>query len=482
MRVWNAHSGPQAKFCGKGEYEVLYGGAAGGGKTDCLLICATRNAKNPSSRSLILRRTFPQLQEIIDRAWRYYPHLGGEYRATEHRWHFPSGATVQIGHMQHENDKYNYQGKEFTFVGFDELTQFSETQYLYLHSRVRSTDPSIRPMVRSTTNPGGIGHYWVKARFIDVCPPLETYVDPKTGLTRSFVPGRVYDNPTLIDNDPLYIRRLEALPEVEKQRLLFGVWDIFEGQVFTELSQRVHGYDDFEIPPEWERIVAFDWGFSKPWAALYAAVDYDGVMWIYKEVYGLKDGNYDDEGVRQTNSEIIDAIHESERTDRARPRLRIADPACWGPTKMGGSNTVLGPSFSEDASRGGLFFMKADNDRLRGIQQVHQRFMLETITDKDGVVQREYPRVMVAKSCVHWWRTMTTLRQSMRDPEDIDTRQEDHLYDCFRYLCMSRPIIPKRKDYVPAGSFMAERRRLIRAREYAKRHGCDLTSAYNRVR
>jgi hypothetical protein len=218
--------------------------------------------------------------------------------------------------MQHEADKYNYQGKEFNFIGFDELTQFTESQYLYLHSRVRSTDPTLRPQVRATTNPGGIGHYWVKSRFVDVAAPLETYLDPVTGLSRRFVPGKVYDNPTLIDNDPLYIKRLEALPDVEKQRLLFGVWDIFEGQVFTELSQRVHGYEYFDPPPEWERIVAFDWGYSKPWAALYAAIDYDGVMWVYKELYGLKQGNYEDEGVRQTNSEIIDAIHHYERKER----------------------------------------------------------------------------------------------------------------------------------------------------------------------
>lgn len=390
---------------------------------------------------------------------------------------------MQIGHMQHEADKYNYQGKEFNFIGFDELTQFTEGQYLYLHSRVRSTDPNIKPEVRATTNPGGVGHYWVKARFVDVAPPLETYYDPSTGLSRCFVPGRVYDNPTLIDNDPLYIKRLEALPEVEKQRLLHGVWDIFEGQVFTELSQRVHGYESFEPPPEWERICAFDWGYSKPWAMLYAAVDYDGVMWVYKELYGLKAGNYDDEGVRQTNSEIIEAIHDYERNERVRPRMRLADPACWGPTKMGGSNFVMGPSFAEDAAKAGLFFMRADNDRLRGIQQVHQRFKLETETDdKTGEVKREYPRVQIANSCENWWRTMMTLRQSARDPEDIDTRQEDHLYDVYRYLCMARPIIPKHRDHVPAGSFMAERRKYIRAREYSKRHGCDLATAYSRVR
>jgi len=202
---------------------------------------AARFAGVEGYRGLILRRTFPQLQEIMDRCWQWYPQLGGEWRATDKRWYFRRDSFIALGHMQHENDKHNYQGKEFHFCGFDELTQFSDTQYLYLHSRARSTNDRIPVRIRATTNPGGIGHNWVKERFVDICPPGQTYIDPATGQSRAFVPATVYDNPTLVENDPHYVRRLEALPDVERKRLLHGVWDVFEGQVFVELSQRTHG-------------------------------------------------------------------------------------------------------------------------------------------------------------------------------------------------------------------------------------------------
>lgn len=222
MVEWYPHPGPQAEFCSRGELEVMFGGAAGPGKTDCLIMDATRYVEVPQYRAVIFRRTFPQLQEIIDRCWRWYPRIGGEYRAGEHRWHWPSGATVQLSHMQHEDNRYDHQGKEYHWAGFDELTQFLESQYLYILSRIRVPPPGVSLSVRSTTNPGGIGHVWVKRRFVDVAPPLETYIDPATGQSRCFVPAKIYDNPTLMERDPLYIKRLEALPEVEKRRLLHG--------------------------------------------------------------------------------------------------------------------------------------------------------------------------------------------------------------------------------------------------------------------
>src|SRR3990172_848697 len=138
--MWRPHDGAQTQFLSRGEFEVLYGGAAGPGKTDCLIAAATRYIEHQDYKGLILRRTFPQLQEIIDRCFQRYPELGGVYRSTEHRWYFPSGATISLGHMQHENDMYNYQGKEFQFIGTDELTHFTEKQYLYMFSRCRSVN------------------------------------------------------------------------------------------------------------------------------------------------------------------------------------------------------------------------------------------------------------------------------------------------------------------------------------------------------
>ena len=488
--LWYPHDGPQIEFCKRGEFEVLFGGAAGPGKTDCLVMEATRFVEYPGYRAIIFRRTFPQLQEIIDRCWNWYPKIGGQYKSSEHRWYFPSGATINLGHMQHETDKYNYQGKEFHFVGFDELTQFLESQYLYLHSRVRTTDPAIPMRIRSTTNPGGIGHSWVRSRFVTITEPKKTYIDPASRQTRCFIPATVYDNPTLVENDPGYIQRLEALPEVEKMRLLYGDWSAFEGQVFGELSQRVHGCDPFSIPPEWEKLMVFDWGYSRPWAALWFAIDFDGDLYLYRVYYGMvknESGQFDpNRGERKTNTEICQTIIEQERE---KVTFRVADPACWAPTKQKGSNVVLGPSFTEDASREGLFFLKADNDRIRGKQQVHMRFRIETETDENGEVTGERPRFHAFKSDENgpkgvrrWWDELMSLQEDPKNPEDVDTEQPDEGYDCTRYAFMSRPIVPKRTERVPHGSFASERKRLIRAKQYSQRHGVSLAAAYARVR
>jgi hypothetical protein len=452
--IWKPHPGPQKAFCKRGEFEVLFGGAAGPGKTDCLIMEALRHIAHPRYKAVIFRRTFPKLQEIIDRCWQWYPTMGGQYRATEHRWYFPSGAAVTLAHMQRESDKYDHQGKEYHFCGFDELTQFEESQYLYLHSRVRTTTQELPMRIRATTNPGNIGHVWVKRRFVDITAPGQTYIDPLTGHSRAFIPANVYDNPSLIDNDPLYVKRLEALPEAEKRRLLYGDWDAFEGQVFTELTQQTHGCDPFEIPHEWEKIMVFDWGYGRPWCAMWLAIDYDGVIYLYRARYGMGKGEdgkpHPDKGLRQTNSEICHEIIKAERKERV--SMRIADPACWGPTKIRGSNTILGPSFAEDAGNEGLFFLKADNDRLRGKQQCHQRFKMEEEADPEtGEVVRESPRFVAFKydengdvGVKRWWEEMQSLREDEKNVEDVDTDQPDEGYDCIRYAFMSRPIMPKR--------------------------------------
>jgi hypothetical protein len=485
--AWYPHPGPQEDFCSRPEFEVLYGGAAGGGKTDCLLIEAARYVGHPRYRALLLRRTFPQLQEVIDRAFHWYPQIdpGANYKSSEHRWYWSSGATTTLGHMQHENDKYNYQGKEFHFIGFDEATQFTQTQYTYLFSRARSTDPTIPCRIRATTNPGGIGHQWVYERFRlqDKRMWGTTIIDADTGMSRVFIPAKLTDNPTLADNDPLYVKRLMSLPEVERRRLMDGDWECFEGAAFPDLKEIYHACDPFPLPPEWEYFGVFDWGYSKPWSYLVFGVDYDDTLYLVHEVYGAREGDAVDVGVRQTNDEICARIRDEESSLRMKIRRRMADPACWGPTKINGRNDILGPSFAEDAIRHGLAFIKADNDRLRGRQQVHMRFQIdEEIDEATGELKDRRPRFAAFRTCKHFWRTMRSLQNNVKNPEDIDTDGEDHIYDCFRYGCMSRPVKPKKFHTIPPGSFQAERNRLVNAKKYATKHGVPLSVAYGRVR
>lgn len=509
--LWYPHNGPQLEFCQRTEFEVFFGGAKGPGKTDCLVAEMTRYIEHPRYRGLLLRKTFPRLVEIMDRCHMLYPSLGGEYRDSKNTWFFPSGAKIVLGHVQHEKDKRNYHGKEFHTVGFDELTEFEETVYLFIIANVRCSVADLFLRILSTSNPGGPGHLWVKKRFVDTCLPKkkikyhtaegeeremfkpEVYRDPASGELRCFVPATVYDNPSIMKHDPAYVRRLEMLPSLEKKRFLHGVWDVFEGQVFKELSQVTHGIEPFPIPPEWTRVMVFDWGYSRPWCALYFAIDYDDVAYLYRAYYGMgknEDGVYDPNvGLRQTNSQICVEIKKLENFNE-KIGFRVADPACWGPTKLKGSNTVFGPSFYEDATLNRLFFFKADNDRLRGKQQFHQRLQVEEIIDTlTGEVTGEEVKFYAFLHDEHgergvkrWWEEVQSLKEDPRNVEDVDTDQPDEGYDCTRYFCLHRPIIPRRVEETPPGSFKAERERLIRARNYAKRHNVSLTVAYSRVR
>ena len=216
----------------------LCGGAAGGGKSDALVIEALRQVHIPHYRALILRKTYPQLSDLVDKSQRYYLRAFPEaqYNATSHVWIFPSGAKIYFGSMQHTKDRTNYQGKAFDFIGFDELTHFEWEEYSYMMSRNRPTGPGTRVYLRATTNPGGVGHGWVKARFITPAPPgtpieEECTVQMPDGTekmlrrARVFIPSSVFDNPALLKNDPGYLASLAAMPEAEQLKVIEKIID-----------------------------------------------------------------------------------------------------------------------------------------------------------------------------------------------------------------------------------------------------------------
>lgn len=259
LMTWRPHDGPQTLFHRSPAFELLYGGAAGGGKSDSLLLEALRYAHIPGYAAIIFRRTYPQLSQAGGLIPRSHELLQARARwnGERRRWAFPSGATLEFGHLQYEDDKYNYQGSAFCFCGFDELTQFTEGQYRYLFSRVRTTatmpdGQAIPVRIRATTNPGGEGHEWVMERWrhwlrephqassgeirwfksVDGVEVETDATDPQA-LSRQFIAANVYDNPALLRNDPGYIQRLEALPLIERARLLGGDWQIRpQGNVF----------------------------------------------------------------------------------------------------------------------------------------------------------------------------------------------------------------------------------------------------------
>ena len=369
----------QAAFMERPEWEALYGGAAGGGKSDALVIEALRQVHIPHYKALILRKTFPQLAELIDKSLNYYPMAfpGARYNSSSHTWTFPSGAKIIFGSMQYTKDRLKYQGQAYDFVAFDELTHFSWEEYSYLFSRCRPNGPGTRCYIRSTANPGGVGHGWVKERFITAGKPMVPvwedirWRDP-TGKeycekrSRIFVPSFVFDNPALLQNDPDYITRLASMPEAERKALLYGDWDTFSGQVFTEWRNDSEHYLDrvnthviapFKVPDTWSIWCGMDWGYSKPFSVGWYAVDHERRLYRIREYYGCT--GTPNMGVKLEPSEVARQIRRIEAEDpnlKGRTIHRVGDPAIWG---SDGTESI-GALFERER----VFFEKGDHARI----------------------------------------------------------------------------------------------------------------------
>ena len=452
--IWTPQ--PRQKiFMSRPEHEALYGGAAGGGKSDCAIAEALRQVHIPHYRGLILRKTYPQLSEMIDRSSEIYlpAFPKAKYNDQKHCWTFPSGAKIYFGAMQHTKDRTNYQGKRYDFIDFDELTHFTWDEYSYLFSRNRPNGPGTRCYIRGQANPGGIGHSWVKERFITPAPPNTTMYEQfeivfpdghkeKRKRSRIFIPSSVFDNKILMQNDPEYITRLASLPENEKKALLYGDWDSFSGQVFTEWRDNPDGYElrknthvipPFRIPDSWKIYRGFDFGYSKPFSVGWYAVDHDGKIYRIRELYGCT--GTPNEGVRWEPARIAQKIKEIEADDknlRGKYINGIADPSIFDESR--------GESVGRMMEREGVYFEKADNSRIAGKMQFHNRLVF----DSNG-----YPMLYVFDTCKHFIRTIPALVYSQTDVEDIDTNTEDHIYDEARYVFMEYPINPPKKEIKP---------------------------------
>lgn len=261
---------------GLSSFEILYGGARGGGKSDVVIHLPLRWIHKPAFKALILRATFPQLQELEDRCRRTYTKLGGRWVASESRFIFPSGASIQLGYGETWADIVKYQGFQYQFIAYDEVGNLREERcWVMLFGCCRSPeDPTITCQIIGTANPGGVGHGWLRRRFIEQCPPDGTPVWTNVGtadepewITRSFVQAKVYDNPTIVQNDPSYISRLRALPELLRKQHLEGDWAAGEGIAFPKLTRTSH-QKRIAVEP-WHRwFMAFDWGYGHQWATI----------------------------------------------------------------------------------------------------------------------------------------------------------------------------------------------------------------------
>lgn len=295
---WRPHK-RQADFLSLPDsiFEAMYGGAAGGGKSEVLLNCPLVRGfhQNPRFKGILFRRTFPELEsEIILRSdtQGLYKACGALYNKEKKRWTFPSGATMNFGHIEYDADVRKYDTAEYNYIAFDELTSFTEYMYLYMFSRCRSSATNLPSILRSGTNPGNIGHAWVRGRFVEPAPPNTILLDPLTKLKRIFIPSKAQDNPYLMQNDPEYINRLAGMAEKDRRAKLDGDWYTFSGQVFEDFREErypnepenaIHVVDDFIIPNWWPRILAIDWGYAAMCVALWGAINPDGRLFVYRE-------------------------------------------------------------------------------------------------------------------------------------------------------------------------------------------------------
>ena len=415
--IFKANEGPQEDFLAAGETDVLYGGAAGGGKSYAMIIDPLRFAHRPSHRALIIRRSMPELRELIDKSRELYPKAfpGAKYKEVEKLWIFPSGAKLEFGFLERDADVYRYQGQAYSFIGFDEITHLpTEFAWNYLASRLRTTDPEIETYMRCTANPGGAGAGWVKKRYIDPSPPNESFRGAD-GLTRKFIPARLQDNPYLA-KDGRYEQMLNALPPTQRQQLLDGNWDVAEGAAFVEFNPFEHVITPFEIPVHWERTKGIDYGYASESACVWGAVDpADGTLIIYRELYkkGL------------LGTDLAGMITEMEYEDPFSVP-GVLDTACWSRTG------TTGPTVGETLQRAGHKLRRADKNRIQGKIQIHEYLKL---------TQSGRPRIQIFNTCPNLIRELQSIPLDRKKPEDVDTNASDHAYDALRYLIMARPRI-----------------------------------------
>jgi len=447
--LFQPNPGPQTNFLAAPEREVLYGGAAGGGKTYSLIVDPLRYCNNPNMNALILRRTNDELREIIHKSQEMYPQAfpGAKWMEKKSQWTFPSGARIWMTYLEQEKDVLRYQGQAFTYIGFDELTQYP-TPYAwdYLRSRLRTADPSLPVYMRGTTNPGGPGHGWVKKMFIDPAPAGKPFwaTDITTGETlkypkqhakseqplfkRRFIPAKLMDNPFLYEQGD-YEAMLLSLPETQRRQLLEGSWDVAEGAAFSEFDRRYHVTDVFAIPDNWRKFRACDYGYSSYSAVLWFAVDpATEQLVVYREMYVSK----------YTAKDLAFAILDVERSD-GQISYGVLDSSCWH--KRGDT----GPSLAEQMISVGCRWRPADRSkgsRVSGKNEIHRRLQVDDITEQAGLT--------IFNNCTNLIAQLPIIPLDKSNSEDVDTKAEDHLYDALRYGIMTRPRSRSIFDYDPA--------------------------------
>lgn len=448
---WAPQPGPQTDaICANWCEEMLYGGAAGGGKTDFLLGDFLQDVPEYANawQGILFRRSMPELEEMIGRSTEIYPQTGAVWREQKKSWYWPNGARLRMRYLEADRDATRYQGGAFPWIGWDELGQHpTPFGYKYLRGRLRSAHPIPRKRIRASANPGGVGHQWLKAKFVTPAPLGHTLLrDPETKGDVMFIRAKLQDNKILAVNDPRYADRLRGMGSAALVKAwLDGDWDVVAGAFFDEFSTTHHVVRPHAIPKEWPRFRAGDWGSAKPFAFLWVAISDGsmpqyprGALVIYREWYGVKTdletGIYEPNvGIKLIAESVGSGITEREDGETVQNGASVLDPSAF--------DNSGGPSYAERIYIGSgkkVLFRRADNSRVAkvgamgGWDQVRSRLVGED----------DRPMVYFFDTCVHIIRTLPVLQHDETKPEDVDTDGEDHAPDALRYACMSRPYLP----------------------------------------
>ena len=442
--VWYPQVGPQlAALEADWAFELFYGGARGGGKTSFVLGDNQDAAMRYGAgwKSVIFRQSYPQLEEVQAQAYQIFPATGATFHAQasgsypiSNCWYWPNGATVRMRYIEQPSDADEYQGHQYTGVYFDELPLFpNDVAYRKLLACLRSSD-GVPTRIRSTGNPGGPGHHWVKARFIDPDPLGYTPIDTPLGV-RVFIPAKVWDNKILMQSDPTYADRLRDVGSESLVRAwLDGDWSVIQGAFFPEFHPAKHIIKHRPLPKHWTRFRAMDWGSAKPFSVgWYAISDGElsdiprGCIVKYREWYGMRSPNV---GLKLPADTVARGILEREVGDTIADTLSVADPHIFAEDG--------GPSIGERMFIAGCKWRKADNRRIGGLGALGgwDQLRARLRGDEEG-----RPMILFMDNCKDTIRTLPALQHDEARPEDCDSDGEDHACDETRYACMARPWI-----------------------------------------
>jgi hypothetical protein len=420
-------SARQQVFHDATEFDVLYGGAAGGGKTRALLMEGIRACvRHPGIRVGAFRRTYDELAES------FFPELahigyaadvGARWNGSDRELRFANGSLIRFRYLETVMDATRRQGGQYQLVLLDERTLIPpDAVSILVDERIRTGSVNIPVLgVRSGTNPGGPGHGQCRDRYIVPTDYGQSTYTDSHGRTVRFIPAKVSDNPHIERADPGYIRRLDAIPDPARRAAMRdGSWDSFAGQVFQEWRHDRHVVPRFAIPGEWRRVAGVDWGYAAPWCVLWAAVDGDGRIWFYRERYERQVGETD-----QAQRILAD-----EHLEPVSP-IRFADPSMW---KQNGEGLPIADRYGVE----GVALVPANNDRVPGLQRLHTALAdgAACLHHRDLGWER-CPRLHVLEAtCPNLVRTLPMLPYDRLKVEDVDTDAEDHAYDAARYLVM----------------------------------------------